>query len=63
MPILTHGEEKQKLDVIHISEAGLLKKDPMGMTGYKSVKLARKEPKEQKFQYSLHWEKQMGPQS
>ena len=30
--------------MIHISEAGLLKKDPMGMTGYKAVKLARKEP-------------------
>ena len=30
--------------MIHISEAGLLKKDPTGMTGYKAVKLARKEP-------------------
>ena len=44
MAILAHDLEKHKLDVIHISEAGLLKKDPMGMTGYKSVKLARKEP-------------------
>ena len=44
MPILAHDVEKHKLDVIHISEAGLQKRDPMGMTGYKSVKLARKEP-------------------
>ena len=31
MPILAHDVEKQKLDVIHISEAGLQKKDPMGL--------------------------------
>mgnify|MGYP001365971021 CR=1 FL=1 len=44
MPILVHDVQKHKLDVIHISEAGLQKKEPMGMTGYKSVKLTRKEP-------------------
>ena len=44
MPILAHDVGKHKFDVIHISEAGLLKKDPTGMTGYKAVKLARKEP-------------------
>ena len=44
MPILAHDVQKHKLDVIHISEAGLQKKEPMGMTGYKSVKLTRKEP-------------------
>ena len=43
MPILAHDVGKHKFDVIHISEAGLLKKDPTGMTGYKAVKLARKE--------------------
>ena len=44
MAILAHDVQKHKLDVIHISEAGLQKKEPMGMTGYKSVKLTRKEP-------------------
>ena len=43
MAILAHDVQKHKLDVIHISEAGLQKKEPMGLTGYKSVKLARKE--------------------
>ena len=44
MPILAYDVGKHKFDVIHISEAGLLKKDPTGMTGYKALKLARKEP-------------------
>lgn len=44
MPILAQDMEKHKLNMIHITEAGLLKKDSMGMTGYKTVKLARKEP-------------------
>ena len=43
MPILAHDVGKHKFDVVHITEAGLLKKDPTGMTGYKSVKLVRKE--------------------
>ena len=46
MPILAHDMGKHKLDVVHNTEAGLLKKDPTGMTlmtGYKSVKLVRKE--------------------
>ena len=42
MPILAHDVGKHKFDVILISEAGLLKKDLMGMTGYKAVKLPRK---------------------
>ena len=44
MPILAHDVGKHKFDVVHITEAGLLKKEPTGMTGYKSVKLVRKEP-------------------
>ena len=44
MLIIGHNVWKHKFDVIRMSEAGLLKKDPTGMTGYKSVKLARKEP-------------------
>ena len=44
MPILAHDVGKHKFDVIYLSEAVLLKKDPTGMTGYKSVKLTRKEP-------------------
>ena len=43
MPILAHDVGKHKFDVIHISEAGLLKKESTGITCYKSVKLARKE--------------------
>ena len=43
MAILAHDVQKHKLDMIHISEAGLQKKEPMGLTGYKSVKLERSE--------------------
>ena len=43
MAILAHDVQKHKLDVIHISEAGLQKKVPMGMTGYTVVKLERSE--------------------
>ena len=44
MPILAHDLGKHKFDVVHITDAGLLKKEPTGITGYKSVKLVRKEP-------------------
>ena len=43
MPILAHDVAKHKIDVIHITEAGIREKEPTGMTGYISVKLTRKE--------------------
>ena len=43
MAILAHDVQKHKLDVIHISEAGLQKQLPMGVTGYTVVKLERSE--------------------
>ena len=43
MAILAHDVQKHKLDVIHISEAGLQKKVPIGITGYTVVKLERLE--------------------
>ena len=43
MPILAHDTAKHKFDVIHITEAGLKGQEPTGMTGYKAVKLQKKE--------------------
>ena len=44
MPTLAHDAMKQKLDVIHITEAGLQQQLPTGMTGYKAVAHTRLEP-------------------
>ena len=40
---MAHDVAKHKFDVIHITEAGLKGQEPTGMTGYKAVKLQRKE--------------------
>ena len=45
MPILAQNVAKHKFDIIHITEAGLKGQEPTGMTGYKAVKLHRKEHK------------------
>ena len=37
MPTLAHDAMKERLDVIHITEAGLKQQLPAGMTGYKAV--------------------------
>ena len=42
LPIIAHIVAKHKFEVF--TEAGLQEKEPTGMTGYKSVKLTRKEP-------------------
>ena len=44
MPILAQDVGNHKFNVIHITEPGLLEKEPTGMTCLKSVKLVRKEP-------------------
>ena len=51
MAILAHNVQKHKLDVIHISEAGLQKKVPMGLTGYTVVKLERLEQNRESLMY------------
>ena len=43
MAILAHDAQKHKLGVIHICEAGLQTKVPMGLTGYTVIKLERPE--------------------
>ena len=37
MPTLAHDAMKERLDVMHITEAGLKQQLPTGMTGYKAV--------------------------
>ena len=44
MPTLAHDAMKERLDVIHITEAGLKQQIPAGMTGYKAVTHPRPEP-------------------
>ena len=43
MTTLAHDTMKHKLDVIHITEAGLKQQLPTGMTGYKAVAHTRPE--------------------
>ena len=44
MPTLAHDAMKERLDVIHITEAGLKQQIPAGMTGYKAVAHKRPDP-------------------
>ena len=41
MPVLAHDEQKLKLGVIHISEAGIGPEKPMGLSGYTPLPLER----------------------